>query len=467
MGVQIVAESCQDSQDVETCNSPASPFASILNTLMLNGGFSEVAAVILYTSALAAIMSTTDSILISISQIITQDMVYPMKPSSTPNQIAWAGRFVSLIVTALSIVVGLTFKNGITYLMQVGFPIAIQMTPAFYIGLFSPYRPHPWCLAFPAMLMIIGAIFIQIFYASTNMHPAILSVLINFGLVFVCELARLFWIGKLKMGMFLDRKALSDVFTDEDHSERPKWDKPAVLVSVSNLRSFVCCVDFYFSLIVSSFCSTQRFGEHSLSPALLSKMMHGFVEPIKDLKYCLLMCIMITVTTPLLPELQPPIVDGVWELLPSTVRGLPWWAFKAIFLLLVLSLIPLHMINSIPDEYPFDEEEILRSGIDADAIELEPDEKGGRNAYDEPNEKAAERREMIRRESARIIEVNKEAKARADSIRKKETGARENLKDLIKNPSARFQNDLEKVPEKDDEFVENETSRVEEGDLSA
>lgn len=231
MGVQIIADSCLDSQDQATCNKPASPFASILNYLMLTGGFAEVAAVILYTSALAAIMSTIDSILISISQIITQDMVYPMVPNSTPKQIAWAGRIVSLVVTALSLIVGLTFKSGITVLMKVGFPIAIQMTPAFYIGLYSPYRPHPWSLALPAMVMIIGAVFIQIFYSKENIDPAILAILINFGLVFVCELARLFWTGKLKLSMLLDRKALGDAFTDDEHSNRPDWDKPKVLVS--------------------------------------------------------------------------------------------------------------------------------------------------------------------------------------------------------------------------------------------
>ena len=59
MGVQIIGDSCQDAADPETCSNPASPFASILNYLMLKGGFSEVAAVLLYTSALAAIMSTT------------------------------------------------------------------------------------------------------------------------------------------------------------------------------------------------------------------------------------------------------------------------------------------------------------------------------------------------------------------------------------------------------------------------
>lgn len=198
-------------------------------------------------------------------------------------------------------------------------------------------------------------------------------------------------------------------------------------------------------------------------------MMHGYVEPIKDLKYCLLMFIMAAVTTPLVPEFQPPLVDGKFEVLPSTVRGLPWWVFKAIILLLLFSLVTLPMIFSIPDEYPFDEEAILRSGIDAAAVELEPEEKGGRTAYDGPNEKAATRREMIRRESVRIMEVNKEAKERAESIRKKEAEARDHLKDLITSPAKRHTDDASedalknKDSEDGDEFEDNVTGRVEEG----
>ena len=99
MGVSIIGQSCEAITDVaenEDCNNPASPFSSVLNLLMLGGGFGEVAAVILYTSALAAIMSTTDSsVLISISQIITSDILYPMRPNATPSQVAWFGRFVS------------------------------------------------------------------------------------------------------------------------------------------------------------------------------------------------------------------------------------------------------------------------------------------------------------------------------------------------------------------------------------
>jgi hypothetical protein len=40
------------------------------------------------------------------------------------------------------------------------------------------------------------------------------------------------------------------------------------------------------------------------------------------------------------------------------------------------SLLTLPIILGIPDDFPFDKEAMLKSGIEADIVELEPEEKG-------------------------------------------------------------------------------------------
>lgn len=59
MGVQILGEACANlpAAEQEACMNPESPFAAILEQIMNLGGFPEAAAIILYTSALAAIVS--------------------------------------------------------------------------------------------------------------------------------------------------------------------------------------------------------------------------------------------------------------------------------------------------------------------------------------------------------------------------------------------------------------------------
>lgn len=108
MGVQMIGDACQSSTNPEDCMDVASPFVTILNILMSLKGFPEVAAIMLYCAALAAVMSTTDSVLISMSQIVTSDILYPMRPNSTPQQVAWMGRGVSVVISALSLILAMS-----------------------------------------------------------------------------------------------------------------------------------------------------------------------------------------------------------------------------------------------------------------------------------------------------------------------------------------------------------------------
>jgi len=211
---------------------------------------------------------------------------------------------------------------------------------------------------------------------------------------------------------------LDSVLDTEDEREdafpnRPKWDIPL----------------------------TKRFGHQALSPKLLNAMMSGVVEPVKNYQYCLLMAFAITMTTPLAPEFQPPLEeDGTFEYAVNTVNGLPWWVFKAIILLLVSSLVSIPMILSIQDDYPFDEKSLLRSGVNPDIVDLEPDEKGGRKHYDDVNEAVRSRRVMIRAETIRVRKANAEAKRQAESLVKKEgdtLDARDHLRSLVKDPTKR------------------------------
>lgn len=84
----------------------ASPFAAILEAMMDHGGFSKVIAVIAFTASLAAIMSTADSLVIAISQLVTVEIAYPLRPNATPKSIAWIGRIVSLFAVVISLVIG-------------------------------------------------------------------------------------------------------------------------------------------------------------------------------------------------------------------------------------------------------------------------------------------------------------------------------------------------------------------------
>lgn len=92
--------------DGTTPATPASPFTAILEALMDLGGFPKGIAIVAVVASLAAIMSTADSILIAISQLVTVEIIYPLTPNASPNLVTWYGRCVSLLATVFSLLIG-------------------------------------------------------------------------------------------------------------------------------------------------------------------------------------------------------------------------------------------------------------------------------------------------------------------------------------------------------------------------
>ena len=85
---------------------PANPASAILEELISIGGIGEVSGVIAITASLAAIMSTADSLIIAISQLVTTEIIYPLRPKATPTEMALAGKIVSLCSVILALLVG-------------------------------------------------------------------------------------------------------------------------------------------------------------------------------------------------------------------------------------------------------------------------------------------------------------------------------------------------------------------------
>jgi Na+/proline symporter len=86
--------------------SPSNPFAAILEEIMNLGGFAKGAGVIAVTASLAAIMSTADSLIIAISQLVTVEIIYPLRPTASPTEISWIGKGVSFMAVVVALLVG-------------------------------------------------------------------------------------------------------------------------------------------------------------------------------------------------------------------------------------------------------------------------------------------------------------------------------------------------------------------------
>lgn len=150
VGVQMLWDGGGESN--EAMMNPTSPFTAILEEIINLGGFAKGAGIIALTSSLAAIMSTADSLIIALSQLITVECIWPFQSGEKPQRIAWIGRFMSLVFTALAVLMGLLWKGGVSALSAINFPIMIQAVPAFIIGLYGTELGefHPRSLAIGA-----------------------------------------------------------------------------------------------------------------------------------------------------------------------------------------------------------------------------------------------------------------------------------------------------------------------------
>jgi len=120
--------------------------------------------------------------------------------------------------------------------------------------------------------------------------------------------------------------------------------------------------------------------------------MQGVNESFRNKWYVMLAVFSVVIITPLVPEGFATFDD---DLVPPSVNGLPWWAFKVILLCVVPFLITASTAASIPDEYPIDQQMIAQKGIDPDTIELNKEETARRDSYDAPNMLIRHRRQSV------------------------------------------------------------------------
>lgn len=102
----------------------------------------------------------------------------------------------------------------------------------------------------------------------------------------------------------------------------------------------------------------KRFGgnESTLTPQLMWDSMDGFFEPITNLSWDCLTFISVSITTPLLAQLETPFVDNAdgtstFVYPPAIYNGLPWWAFKIILIFVFPYILLLIAIYQFPNDF--------------------------------------------------------------------------------------------------------------------
>jgi hypothetical protein len=330
---------------------------------MEEGAVAYVFATLAYTASLAAIMSTADSILIAISQLMAAEIVYPLKPDATPLQTSIIGKCVSIFSMAIGLVIVFVWKQGISDLASVQFGMTLQAVPTLFTGLFGTKYTllHPYTLALSAWAGTILVIYIHYIYNDDSpeykLEPGFTGCMLNMLCLIIIE-------GTLRVhGRYFSGEN-TNWLVASSLKKLPECDTP-------------CCA---------------RFGDGPLTTDLLWSMMKGVYEPALDLWWVLL-CIVTTISSlPLIAKGSPEVVDGALVTAPGTIGGIPDWAFKIFMYAVFYTSLVLIAIYKIPAMDKEDEDAVE----DVDTLELKKEELLFRRSYDEVNLKARERRSSVR-----------------------------------------------------------------------
>jgi Na+/proline symporter len=107
--------------------------ALVMSESML--GYWLVVAV--FAAALAALMSTADSALLSISSMLTKDIYLPyFRPAASEAELTKFGKISSWAIVVLLVVVAIGTEATLVRLLELKFEVLIQVVPCFFMGLY-------------------------------------------------------------------------------------------------------------------------------------------------------------------------------------------------------------------------------------------------------------------------------------------------------------------------------------------
>lgn len=158
----------------------------MLREVQLGSVFGYWLVVVLFSAILAAMMSTADSALLSISSMVTKDIYLPfLKPEATEAQLTKLGKIFSwLIVAVLAGIAikldGLKTKLTLIELLNMKFDMLVQLGPAFLIGIhWKAMRAGPTFAGMFVGLVVALSLYPLATLKNYGVHPGHFGLLAN------------------------------------------------------------------------------------------------------------------------------------------------------------------------------------------------------------------------------------------------------------------------------------------------
>ena len=155
--------------------------------LMQQSAFGYWLVVIIFASLLAAVMSTADSALLSISSMITHDIYgKTFRPNADQAHLTRVGKCITWIFMFPLVWAALAYEGNLIQLLKIKFELLVQCVPAIYLGVHSKSLNARTVITGLLMGLAVTIILIALDWSSVSgIHSGIIGLAINLTICFL------------------------------------------------------------------------------------------------------------------------------------------------------------------------------------------------------------------------------------------------------------------------------------------
>jgi solute:Na+ symporter, SSS family len=142
--------------------------------------------VLIFSALLAAVMSTADSALLSISSMVTHDLYgQTFKPSADQAHLTRVGKMVTWVMLVPIVWAALVYEGNLIQLLKIKFELLIQCVPAIYLGVHSRTLDARAVIAGLVVGLLLTLILIAMDLSRVGgIHAGIIGLAVNLAICF-------------------------------------------------------------------------------------------------------------------------------------------------------------------------------------------------------------------------------------------------------------------------------------------
>ena len=166
----------------------------VLKDLSQRGAIGTGMMVLFLSATIAAIMSTVDSALLSMSSIITKDFYKRFNPAKSQAELTRLGKIISWIIMAFAVYLAIVLPQTIWRLLEIKLELLIQVSPAIFLGLyFKKIKSNSilWGMTigtlFAVSVMVANKLGVDIPAKPWGIHAGVWGLIINLTIIFILE----------------------------------------------------------------------------------------------------------------------------------------------------------------------------------------------------------------------------------------------------------------------------------------